>query len=129
MIAGSPGFMSPEQIRQPNQIDARSDIYSLGCVGYFLLTGNAPFSGGSPIEVMSAQMTNTPEPLKNIRPDLPDDLASVVTDCLTVDRDDRIASAAELADRLANCRDAGKWTRSEAEGWWKEHADSSQGPT
>ena len=118
-ITGSPLFMSPEQAAGDREPDGRSDIYSLGAVAYFLLTGRPPFESDSPLKVLVAHMRDEASPPSQLRPDLPADLEAVVLRCLAKDPDDRYADAAALALALADCESAGHWTRDEARRWWE----------
>ncbi len=119
MVAGTPSYMSPEQATRPEAIDARSDLYSVGSVGYFLLCGRPPFVASSPMQVMQAVVEQTPEPLSVHRPDVPADLEAVLMRCLAKDPDDRFPSARILCEELQKCQSAGDWTRADAETWWQ----------
>jgi serine/threonine-protein kinase len=121
-ITGSPLFMSPEQAMGDGEPDARGDIYSLGAVGYCLLTGLPPFGGDKPIKVMFAHAHEPPVPPSQQGVDVPDDLERVILRCLEKKPADRYQTAAELDAALSACRDAGGWTRADAQAWW-EHRD------
>jgi eukaryotic-like serine/threonine-protein kinase len=118
-ITGSPLYMSPEQAIGEAHPDARSDIYSLGAVMYFLLTGRPPFEGNRPIKVMIAHAHEEVVPPSEHRPDVPSDLEAVVLGCLAKDPAERFQSAAELREALDRCGDAGRWTRADAAAWWQ----------
>jgi len=118
-ITGSPLYMSPEQATGDGHPDARSDIYSLGAVMYFLLTGRPPFEGDRPIKVVIAHAHKEVLPPSEHRPDLPGDLEQVVLRCLAKDPAERFQSAAELREALDRCGDAGRWTRADAAAWWQ----------
>ncbi len=118
VIAGSPLFMAPETAMGDAEPDVRSDIYSLGAVAYFLLTGREPFPGDQPLKILLAHLN---EPLKkptDLNPDIPTDLEQVVMRCLAKKPSDRPQSARELADALARCEAASQWTREDAFNWW-----------
>ncbi|MEQ8790220.1 MAG: serine/threonine-protein kinase [Pirellulaceae bacterium] len=121
-ITGSPLFMSPEQATDEAQIDARSDIYALGAVAYFLLTGRPPFENEKPLKVLIAHAHEKPAPPSSHRDDLPEDLEQVVMRCLAKDPEERFPTAVALAAALDDCQDAGRWTRERAEAWWQENA-------
>ncbi len=121
-IFGSPQFMSPEQATGETDLDARSDIYSLGATAYFLLTGQPPFNDPRPIQVIIAHAREEVTPPTEHRTDIPADIEQVVMRCLAKGRDDRYQSAAELAEALADCEAAGRWTAADAERWWQENA-------
>jgi serine/threonine-protein kinase len=93
--------MSPEQVRASSDLDARSDIWSLGCVLYELLTGTAPFDRMSLMQSCAAVLEEQPAPTRDLRPAIPDTLDDVVTRCLQKDPDARFQNVAELAEALA----------------------------
>ena len=119
--SGTPAFMSPEQVRG-DQVDARADIYGLGCVAYFLLTGSVVFKKSSPMATALAQATEQPEP-PSTRSELPiaPSLERVVMACLEKNREARPQSAAELREMLEACTDVPPWTHADANQWWLLH--------
>jgi serine/threonine-protein kinase len=121
MVAGTPSYMSPEQATRPEAIDARSDLYSVGSVGYFLLCGRPPFVASSPMQVMQSVVEQTPDPLSVHRPDVPPDLQAVLMRCLAKDPQDRFPSARILCEELQKCQCSVEWTRADAEAWWQSH--------
>ncbi len=118
LVAGSPSFMSPEQVTSPDQVDARSDLYSLAAVAYYLLSGRPPFVADSPLEVMQAQVNWIPDQLSVSQPGIPADLEAVVMRGLAKNPMDRASSAAVLLDELRCCHCFGQWTQAEATAWW-----------
>ncbi len=121
-ITGSPLYMSPEQATGETSPDRRSDIYSLGAVAYFLLTGRPPFVDTRPLKVLIAHAHDPVVPPSQWRSDVPEDLEQVILRCLAKRREERFQTAAELSDALAACGAAGRWTRQHAARWWREHA-------
>jgi eukaryotic-like serine/threonine-protein kinase len=119
-ITGSPLYMSPEQATGEKEADPRSDIYSLGGVLYYLLTGHAPFEDEKPLKVLISHAHDPVPPLSLHREDVPLDLEAVVMRCLSKNPDDRYQSAAELASALEDCEHHGTWSRDHARGWWTE---------
>lgn len=117
-ITGSPLFMSPEQATGDTEPDARSDIYSLGAVAYYLLTGRPPFQSDQPMKVIIAHASEAVTPASVHRPELPGDLDDVVLRCLAKDPIDRYQNTAELGAALASCDTADEWTRDDAARWW-----------
>lgn len=118
MIAGTPSFMAPEQATHPEQTDARSDIYSLGMVAYYMLTGQAPFQGQNPIQIMMAQINETPTPPSAHQPGIPADLEGLILTCLEKDPESRFKSATQLRDALISCECSREWTAPRASQWW-----------
>ena len=120
-FAGSPLYMSPEQA-VGMKLDARSDIYSLGGVAYYMLTGRPPFEGESAWRVMVAHAKEPVTPPSRWNPSIPKDLEAVVLRCLAKEPDDRYGSPRELAEALGTCRDSNTWNYEHAGAWWRERA-------
>lgn len=118
-ITGSPLFMSPEQAVGDSTPDARSDIYSLGAVGYYLLTGRPPFESDKALKVMFAHVHESPVPPSQLRPGVPADLERVLLRCLAKTADQRYPSATALEEAMTACAAAGGWTRADAARWWQ----------
>ncbi len=97
---GTPAYMSPEQAAGDPSVDHRADIYSLGCMAYELLTGEAPFHGRTPARTLAAHMTEAPRPVAELRPDAPATLAQIVMRCLEKDPSARPQSGQEIAQAL-----------------------------
>jgi serine/threonine-protein kinase len=96
LAIGTPAYMAPEQASGQASVDARADIYAVGVLAYEMLGGEPPFSGTTPQAILAAQVTRTPQPLAELRPDLSPDLAATVMRCLEKDPDQRWQSAEEL---------------------------------
>jgi eukaryotic-like serine/threonine-protein kinase len=120
-ISGTPLFMSPEQSRGLDDLDARSDIYSLGAVAYTLLSGRPPFERTNPLEVIVAHARDEVVPPSRQRPDVPADLERVILRCLAKRPEDRFQDAESLEHALSGCASADRWTQSHAARWWREH--------
>jgi len=119
-IAGTPLYMAPEAISKPDTIDGRSDVYAVGAVAYFLLTGHHVFEAGTVLEVCSKHMLETPvPPSERLGKTLPADLEAIVLGCLAKDRDARPASAAVLRASLLACKDAASNDLPAARVWWQ----------
>lgn len=119
-LLGTPLYLSPESITAPDRVDARADIYGLGAVAYFLLTGAPPFSGNNAIEVCAHHL-HSAVPAPSLRAAVPPDLEQVILACLAKEPEARPASAAHLARSLERCRDAGGWGTECAANWWQRH--------
>jgi serine/threonine-protein kinase len=113
-VAGTPAYLSPEQAGGGAEVDARSDLYSVGALGYFLLTGRPPFAGRSAVRMLAAHLYESPAPLPA---GVPADLAAVVMRCLAKRPADRWADAAALDAALAGCGCEAAWTAGEATAW------------
>jgi CRP-like cAMP-binding protein len=98
-VAGSPAYMSPEQV-QGHELDARSDLYSLGAVMYEMLCGQRPFRAGALGKLLRQVVQSTPEPLREVRPEIPEDLEAVVVRALQKDPANRFRNGAEFAADL-----------------------------
>lgn len=118
-IVGTPAYMSPEQIDSSASLDGRSDVYSVGAVAYFLLTGMAPFHRESPVQILLAHLHDAPAPLRDARPEIPRDLEAVVLRCLSKSPKDRYEDVDALDAALADCETSHDWTPLSAEAWWK----------
>jgi len=118
-ITGSPLYMAPEQATGDGEPDARSDIYSLGCVAYYMLTGHAPFEGDQPLKVLMAHASRPVTPPRELRPELPTDVEEVVLRCLEKQPSRRYADTMGLAEALRQCESWGRWTRDDAARWWQ----------
>ena len=121
VISGTPLFMSPEQARGLDEIDARSDIYSLGAVAYVMLTGRPPFEGSNALDVIIAHARDEVVAPSMIQSDVPADLNEIVLRCLAKRPEDRFQDADSLDQALAQCAAADQWTQAHAAYWWREH--------
>ncbi len=102
VIAGTPQYMSPEQARG-GSVDARSDLFSLGCVLYFLCTGHPPFRADNSFAILRLITDEEPRSIREINPGIPDWLCYVVQKLMAKKPEDRYASASEVADLLEAC--------------------------
>ncbi|QDV69882.1 Serine/threonine-protein kinase PknB [Rosistilla carotiformis] len=119
-VTGSPLYLSPEQALGDTP-DHRSDIYSLGAVAYYLLTGQPPFQGSTPMKILLAQANEKPIPPSEIADDVPADLEEIILRCLQKDRNDRFDNVQELGDALRQCSVGDLWDRQQARSWWKSN--------
>lgn len=122
VIRGTPSFMAPEQARGDDGVDARSDLYALGCVAYWMLTGQPVFEGTSTFDVLMKHVQAVPVPpsARGGHP-VPPALEAIVMSCLEKDPDKRPQSATELSLRLAACPVDRLWTNERARAWWNAH--------
>jgi serine/threonine protein kinase len=123
LIRGTPHYMSPEAIENPGSVDARSDLYALGAVGYYLLAGRPVFEADSFFEIYAKHVQEAPKPLSEVCENpIPAGLEQLILACLAKAKADRPKSAQALADALDQL-DVPPWTRADAERWWKQYGD------
>jgi serine/threonine-protein kinase len=121
-ILGTPLYMAPECIRGKALRDGRSDLYALGAVGYFLITGEHVFEGESVLEICGQHLERKPEPPSaRLGAPVPADLEAILLDCLAKRPEERPKSALELEQRLRACESYGGWTSTDAERWWRDY--------
>jgi serine/threonine-protein kinase len=101
LAIGTPAYMSPEQASGERQIDGRSDIYSLGCVLYEMLSGKLPFQGPTPQSILVRRLTEQPEPIRSLRKDVPPGVELALSRAMARQPIERYASAGEFRDALA----------------------------
>jgi serine/threonine protein kinase len=118
-VFGTPHYLSPEAISLPRTVGPASDLYSLGCVGYYLLTGQHVFEGRSVIDVCHQHLGGRPPPpAERLGRPVPEMLSAVLLACLEKSPDRRPASARVLGEMLEACRDTLPWTNDLAHAWW-----------
>ena len=118
-ITGTPLYIAPEAVIDPEAVDARADIYALGAVGYWLLTGTHVFGGRSVLEVCAHHVHAVPDrPSARRAAPVASDLEDVILACLAKRPENRPASARALRERLRACAAAGGWTNDRAAEWW-----------
>ncbi len=128
VIAGTPAFMAPEAALGGSALDARVDLYGLGCVAYWLLTGERVFTGRTPMEVVLHHVKTPPvPPSQRVGRAIPASLEKLVLTCLAKEPDDRPPSAEWLAARLAECGIAEAWTPGRARDWWEKNGPGRAG--
>jgi serine/threonine-protein kinase len=121
-VWGTPAFISPEQVLGIRPLDARTDLYALGCLAYWLVTGRLVFKGRTAMETMMQHTQAEPVPPSQRSPlDIPPALDDVVLACLAKTPDDRPASADALAEALAGIPTRSAWTARLAHEWWDRY--------
>lgn len=129
-MAGTPLYMSPEAIQLPGSVDGCSDIYAVGAVGYFLLTGRTVFEANTVMELCDKHLNEPPvAPSVRLGKPVPVELEEAILACLEKSRAKRPQTARDLAQRLARCPAAAEWSIEEAEVWWSRHDRGQAGPT
>ncbi len=120
-VAGTPLYISPEGLTNPDDVGPRSDLYSLGAVGYYLLVGQAVFEGGSIIDVCLQVASDRPvPPSEKLSEPVSDELEKILLKCLEKKPEDRPRTAKELLKALSTCKAERPWTQEQAAAWWNE---------
>jgi len=120
-LTGTPLYLAPESITRPDEIDARIDIYALGAVGYFLLTGAPPFTGHNVVEIAGHHLHTDPElPSVRLGRPVPPKLDALVLSCLAKDPDERPRDAQALMTALLECDAESPWSAPTARAWWSD---------
>ena len=127
IAAGTPAYMAPEMALGKTDIDGRVDIYALGCVGYWLLTGERVFEGDTPLATVVAHVQQKPvPPSQRTELEIPESIERIIMACLQKDPADRPQTAAELDAMLAACTLEATWSSERAKKWWNLHIPESE---
>jgi eukaryotic-like serine/threonine-protein kinase len=121
-LVGTPAFMAPEMVVGDRPVDHRADLYALGCVTYFLLTGTHVFQGGTQMQALIDHVSTAPQPpSRRMATDVPDWVDALVLACLAKDPDERPRDADDVLRRIdAHAADL-TWTNAQAAEWWQTH--------
>jgi serine/threonine-protein kinase len=126
VTTGTPAFMAPEMALGERDVDHRADIYALGCVGYWLLTGKLVFEADTPVKMMLHHIQSEPPPPSKLTElDVPPELDRIILSCLAKKPEDRPKDARSLAAALGQVALGSLWTRERAEEWWERHLPAS----
>jgi serine/threonine-protein kinase len=130
-LTGSPLYMSPEQAMGEVQTDQRSDIYGIGGVAFYMLTGRPPFEGGATLKVLLSHLNDPAVPPSSVRKHahgqpISPELDAIVLKCLAKSADDRYQSARELYDALNSSPESSQWNERLAEQWWTSNCSKYQ---
>jgi len=121
-LTGTPLYMSPEAIQLPNSVDARSDLYAVGAVGYFLLTGLPVFDADNVVDLCQKHVATPPvSPSERTRTAIPAELEGALMACLEKSRAKRPQTARDLSLLIARCAEAAQWSIEDADAWWGRH--------
>jgi eukaryotic-like serine/threonine-protein kinase len=130
VVAGTPAFMAPEVATGSAPVGPATDIYMLGCVGYWLLTGAQIFEGETPLSIISQHISAVPVPVsRRTEMTVPSGLEDLIMQCLAKEPDQRPQSAHEVYRRLMAFDLDRPWTRERAMRWWQTHRPTEGGPT
>jgi serine/threonine protein kinase len=129
-LTGTPLYMAPEAIQSPNSVDSRSDLYAVGAVGYFLLTGQPVFAAAGLMELCQQHIDAIPiPPSTRLGKPVSPELESALLGCLEKSRSKRPATARDLAQLLLRCPTANDWTLEDSDAWWGRHERGVANPT
>ncbi len=127
ITAGTPAYMAPEMALGQHDVDGRADLYALGCVAYWLLTGQEVFQGETPVATLLKHVRDEPvPPSQRTEIRIPPALEAVILACLAKDPADRPQTAAELSLRLQASLGSDPWTGYDARQWWLRHQPRSE---
>ncbi|HEX6164865.1 MAG TPA: serine/threonine-protein kinase [Vicinamibacterales bacterium] len=128
-LIGTPAYMAPEVILGKDDVDRRADVYAIGCVAFFLLTGTRVFENGNQMQTLIDHVHAEPvPPSARLGRPLPEALDRLVVDCLRKKPADRPGDAAELLDRLSSAHFPDTWSNSAASLWWQARLPHLAGP-
>lgn len=129
-FCGTPLYMPPETIKAPHNVDGRSDLYSLGAVAYYLLTGQPVFNGNTVREVLLQHLHESPQsPSRRLGAPIDPDLELLVLQCLAKEQDRRPSSVQEFQSRLCSCQSVSSWGRLDAADWWSQRVPNANPET
>ncbi len=121
-LTGTPLYMAPESIQAPNSVDARSDLYAVGAVGYFLLTGHPVFEAENLVQLCQQHIDAVPvPPSQRTKQPISADIDTALLGCLEKLRTNRPQTARELAQRLRRIPGFGDWSMDAADSWWDRY--------
>jgi eukaryotic-like serine/threonine-protein kinase len=127
--SGTPAYMAPETILADADVDRRADVYALGCVAYYLLTGELVFEADTSMKMLMHHLNTTPvPPSQRTELPIPRELDDLVLACLQKDPARRPQNAGELFRMAYNCRACEGWDAEAAEAWWQAHLPEFTGP-
>ncbi|NND99683.1 MAG: serine/threonine protein kinase [Pirellulaceae bacterium] len=124
--AGTPMYMAPERYREPGGMDPRSDIYSVGCIAYFLLSGRPPYMECDPESLFALVLSEQPIGIEIHRGELvPESITKIVNRCMAKNPEERFRTVEELSTVVDELRNEYPWTAEEARNWWRLHGDDA----
>ncbi len=128
-LIGTPAYMAPEMILGKDNVDRRADVYAIGCVAFYLLTGTRVFEEGTQMQALIDHVHTEPvPPSARLGQPLTKELDRLVLDCLRKKPEDRPSDASELLERIESSRLAGTWSNTHARSWWQARLPQFAGP-
>jgi len=126
-VLGTPAYIAPEAVTDPDRVDRTSDLYALGCVGYFLLTGRRVFEGKTTFDVCIQHVTTQPQPPSAVSAvHIQPELEAILMKCLRKQPAERFASAHEMAEAIRALPPLRDWDLPDARLWWREFRQREQ---
>ena len=126
---GTPAYMAPEIILGDAEVDRRADVYALGCVAYYLLTGQLVFEADTPMKMLMQHLNAPPlPPSQRTELAIPRELDELVLSCLDKNPDRRPQNAQELFNLACGCHSCDGWNQAHAVQWWQNHLPEFTGP-
>ena len=126
---GTPAYMAPEVILGKDDVDRRADVYALGCVAYYLLTGTRVFEDGTPMQALVDHVHAVPSaPSRKVSHTIPRAIDELDLECLKKNPDDRPGDATEVFNRIASGNLTNGWSAVQREAWWRAHLPALSGP-
>jgi serine/threonine-protein kinase len=126
---GTPAYMAPEIILGQSDVDRRADVYALGCVAYFLVTGQLVFQGNTSMQILVQHVQSEPvPPSQRSELPIPPQLDELILSCLAKDPNKRPQDASELFEMTMGCTTCNGWSREGARAWWETHLPELAGP-
>jgi len=120
VVLGTPSYVAPEAFTDPDRVGPAADLYALGCVGYFLLTGRLVFEGATAVELCTKHVTQAPAPPSRLAASVPAELDAIILRCLAKQPAERFESATALATALRAVPQDASWSDARARDWWRE---------
>ncbi len=118
VITGTPLYLSPEAIRSPDSVDSRADVYAVGAVAYYLVSGRPPFLANTVTDILMKHLNAKPESLSTLGVDVSPEFESWIQRCLSKEPFNRANNAGILLDELNAMPNTGSWGPKRAEAWW-----------
>ena len=127
VVSGTPAYMAPESTRTPDAVDHRIDVYALGCVAYYLVTGVAPFERDTPMQSVMAHVSDAVPTMSASGQSIAPVFEAMVMRCLAKDPAERYASIDELSRDLDQCMNVKPWSAADSDSWWDTYKHGEPG--